>query len=143
MLYGGTAIALRLGHRQSLGFGVPALPRLQPPDVVPSYGLQVASLIDLAGTQASVVQVRGEAKDYIDIDALLGVGIRLPQMLTAARMLYGPSFNPQITLKALSYYVDGNLAQWPDVVKNRLAAAARETDLDQLPESIVSPGIPR
>jgi hypothetical protein len=184
VLYGGTALALRLGHRQSVDFdffgrctlealtfadtigflkdarviqrdrntlsalverggpvqvsffGVPALPRLQPPDVVPSNGLQVASLIDLAGTKASVIQVRGEARDYIDIDALLGAGIALPQMLTAAQRLYGPAFNPQITLKALSYYGDGNLAQLPDEVKNRLAAAARETDLDRLPESV-------
>lgn len=191
VLYGGTAIALRLGHRQSVDFdfsgqcaidaltfsdsieflkgaqvlqrdrntltalverggpvqvsffGVPALPRLLPPDVVPSNGLQVASLIDLAGTKASVVQIRGEAKDYLDIDALIGAGIPLPQMLTAARMLYGASFNPQITLKALSYYADGNLTQLPNEVKSRLAAAARETDLDHLPESLMPPGQPR
>jgi hypothetical protein len=90
-------------------------------------------LIDLAGTKASVVQVRPEAKDYRDIDALMAAGIDLPQGLAAAKAIYGPSFNPQITLKALSYFEDGNLAQLPDDVKERLAGAARAVDLDRLP----------
>ena len=34
-------------------------------------GLKIASLLDLAGTKASVVQVRPEAKDYIDLDMLI------------------------------------------------------------------------
>ncbi len=186
-LYGGTALALRLGHRQSADFdffgsrdldpmsfadtiaflrdapvvqrekntysavvdrdgpvrvsffGVPALRRLEEPDVVAVNGLRLATLLDLAGTKASVVQVRGEAKDYLDIDALMTAGIGLPRALAAAKAIYGPSFNPQITLKALSYFDDGNLARLPDEMKNRLAAAARDVDLDRLPEI----GIPR
>jgi hypothetical protein len=55
-------------------FGVPNLPRLLPTHVVQDNGLQVASLIDLAGTKASVVQMRAEAKVYIEIDALLRIG---------------------------------------------------------------------
>jgi len=47
-------------------FGVPNLPRLAPPLIARDNKLQVASLLDLAGTKASVVQVRGEAKDYIE-----------------------------------------------------------------------------
>ena len=118
VLYGGTALALHLGHRESLDFdffgnkpldpaklvpavsfldgaivtqrepytfsctverggviklsffGMSGFPRLLPPFIADN-GLQVASLLDLAGTNASVVQVRAEAKDYIDIDALL------------------------------------------------------------------------
>jgi Nucleotidyl transferase AbiEii toxin, Type IV TA system len=180
-LYGGTALALRLGHRQSIDFdffsgrdldpmtfvdrvgflkdakviqrekntysaiverdgpvkvsffGVPALQRLEPPDTA-ANGLRVASLLDLAGTKASVVQVRGEAKDYLDIDAIIEAGIGLPRALAAAKAIYGSSFNPQITLKALSYFQDGNLEWLPDDVKNRLATAARRVDLDQLPE---------
>ena len=119
VLYGGTAIALHLGHRESVDFdffgnkpldaarlvpaipflagaivtqrepntfsctvdrggvvklsffGLPGIPHLLPPLIAPDNGLQVASLLDLAGTKASVVQQRAEAKDYIDIDALL------------------------------------------------------------------------
>jgi hypothetical protein len=182
VLYGGTALALHLGHRHSVDFdffssqkfnvdalqseipflagasiiqraantlaavvhrgepvkvsffGVPELPRLEPPHVVDDNGLQVASLLDLAGTKASVVQVRAEARDYIDMDALVRSGkIDLPTALAAAGALYGPAFNPQITLKALSYFEDGNLRSLPEEMKQRLVSAAREVDLDRLP----------
>jgi hypothetical protein len=115
-------------------FGVPELPRLRPPHVVDDNRLQVASLLDLAGTKASVVQVRAEARDYIDMDALVRSGkIDLPTALAAAGVLYGPAFNPQITLKALSYFEDGNLLSLPEEMKQRLVSAAREVDLDRLP----------
>jgi hypothetical protein len=182
VLYGGTALALHLGHRNSADFdffgknalnlpkleaaipfligaqiiqrekntltalvdrggfvkvsffGVPNLPRLAPPHISRDNRLQVASLLDLAGTKASVLQMRAEAKDYVDIDALMRLGqISLPTALAAAQKLYGPSFNPEITLKALSYFDDGNLRNLSEDIKDRLAAAAREVDLDRLP----------
>ena len=182
VLYGGTAIALHLGHRQSVDFdffgnrafdprklisalpfmanaditqlapntltgivdrggpaklsffGVPEIPRLSRPHEAPDIRLKVASLIDLAGTKASVVQVRAEARDYIDIDALMTAGIDLPTALAAARAIYGHQFNPQITLKALSYFDDGGLQHLPEALKERLAKAARDVDLDRLPD---------
>jgi hypothetical protein len=182
-LYGGTAIALHLGHRRSLDFdlfanrnldierleatvgflvgakivqrepntltvqidrngpvslsffGVPKLPRLAPPHIAEDNGLRVASLLDLAGTKASVVQLRAEAKDYVDIDALISIGkVDLPTALAAACSLYGSSFNPEITLKALSYFGDGNLRTLSEDTRNRLAAAARGVDLEHLPK---------
>jgi hypothetical protein len=181
-LYGGTAIALHLGHRQSVDFdffgsrpfdpaklqasipflrdafvrqreentltavvtreaqvavsffGVPNLPRLAPPLVSEDNGVRVASMLDLAGTKASVVQLRSEAKDYLDLDALITKGgISLPMALTAGAALYGATFNPQITLKALSYFEDGNLHALPEGAKLRLVTAAREVNLDRLP----------
>lgn len=183
VLYGGTALALHLAHRNSVDFdlfasreldllrieqeisfmkganiiqrdrntlsaivdrggpvkvsffGVPNLPRLSPAVVAKDNGLGVASLLDLAGTKASVVQVRAEAKDYIDIDALITAGkVDLPLALAAAQRLYGSTFNPQITLKALSFFADGDLSRLPEDMKLRLAAAAREVDLDRLPD---------
>jgi Nucleotidyl transferase AbiEii toxin, Type IV TA system len=182
VLYGGTAIALHLGHRQSADFdffgdkpldpvklvpavpflagaivtqrepntfsctvdrgglvklfffGLPEIPRLAPPLVAPDNGLQVASLLDLGGTRASVVQMRAEAKDYIDIDAMLTDGrIDLPTALAAGLAIYGTQFNPQSTLKALSYFEDGSLRRLTRPVKDRLASAARDVDLDRLP----------
>src|SRR5881398_1421548 len=56
-----------------------------------------------------------------------------PTALAAAAKIYGPSFNPQITLKALSYFDDGNLRDLAEAMKLRLVTAARETDLDHLP----------
>jgi hypothetical protein len=89
----------------------------------------------LAGIKASVVQVRPERKDYLDLDVLITKGgITLPMALTAAQALYGASFNPQITLKALSYFEDGNLRHLPEDAKTRLATAARHVDLDHLPD---------
>lgn len=118
-------------------FGVPGLPRLASPHIAPGNGLRVASLLDLAGTKASVVQQRAEGRDYIDIDAILQDGaIDLPTALAAAKAIYGASFNPEITLKALSYFDDGNLRRLPQVTKDRLAKAAREVNLDRLPSIV-------
>lgn len=181
-LYGGTALALHLGHRKSVDFdffgkraldvstledeipfladadivqrekntlsviverggpvrvsffGVPKLPQLASPLMSKDNRLKVASLLDLAGTKASVLQVRAEARDYIDMDALIRIGgVGLPFALAAAEKLYGPSFNPEITLKALSYFEDGNLHRLPTDMKFRLADAVNKVDLDHLP----------
>jgi hypothetical protein len=182
VLYGGTAVALHLGHRQSIDFdffgdrpldplvlpkrvpfmegaaiiqsepdtvtgivkrggdvkvsffGLPGLPRLRSPLICEGNGLQVASLLDLAGMKAAVVQKRAEAKDYIDIDAIITSGkIDLPTALGAAKAIYGKSFNPQSTLKALSYFGDGDLGTLSSAVRDRLVGAARAVDLDKLP----------
>jgi Domain of unknown function (DUF1814). len=181
VLYGGTAIALQLGHRTSVDFdffsdrpldpdallpafsflsgaqviqrdpdtlsclvdregpvklsffGVPKLKRLQPP-LIASNGVCVASLRDLAGAKARVVQVRAEAKDYIDIDALIVHGISLAEALACAKVVYGDSFNPQITLKALCFFDEGTLHGLPPALRTRLVQAVAGVDLDRLPD---------
>lgn len=91
-------------------------------------------MTDLAGMKAAVVQKRAEAKDYIDIDAMIRHGkIDLLTALAAAKLIYGSSFNPQNTLKALSYYEDGNLNTLEQNVRNRLSDAVKAADLDYLP----------
>ena len=81
------------------------------------------------------MQQRAEAKDYRDIDAILQDGrIDLLTALACARAIYGRTFNPQITLKALSFFGDGNLSRLPQEVQDRLAKAARDVDLDKLPD---------
>jgi Nucleotidyl transferase AbiEii toxin, Type IV TA system len=134
-----TGIVERQGAVTVSFFGVPEIRRLAVPHQAPDNGLKVASLLDLAGTKASVVQVRAEAKDYLDMDALITrAAIDLPTALAAGQAIYGMQFNPEITLKALSYFDDGNLRQLPADVKTRLATAAREVDLDRLPDLNVS-----
>lgn len=173
-LYGGTALALRLGHRVSVDFdffssqsfdpdrlagGIPYLKdaeRVQVdnntltcrvdrdgPILISFFGglglgqvaerevaqgnlLKVASLLDLAGTKVAVVQKRAETKDYLDIDALLRHGVDLPMMLAAGRVVYGQSFNPMISLKALSYFED--VPKLPQDVRHRLLAAVTAFD---------------
>jgi len=182
VLYGGTALALHLGHRDSVDFdffgrvalnvqslennvqfmsgarvfqrdkntlsaivhrggpvqvsffGVPKIKQVRVPHVAPDNRLKIASLLDLAGTKASVIQLRAEPKDYIDIDALMRLGkVSLPQALASAGKIYGASFNPEITLKALSYFEDEGVKELAEDLKVRLSSAAREVDLERLP----------
>lgn len=180
-LYGGTAIALRYGHRQSVDFdffshgafdpgtlkeqvpflskaevvqsttntltchvmrgrpvtvsffGVPRLGRIAEPDVIEGTSLRIASTLDLAGTKVAVVQRRSEMKDYLDIDALITAGIGLPIALAAGAAIYGDDFNPHITLKALCYFDDVELAALPDAVRKRLVTAVAAVNPDRLP----------
>jgi len=182
-LYGGTALALHVGHRESVDFdffsqnpidpmrllsdlaflkgakvlqtapnsltcqvsrggvvklsffGVPGLPRLAPSLLVKDTKLKIASLLDLAGTKISVLQLRAEAKDYLDIDALLMQGgMELRVIIAAGKAIYGDAFNPQNALKALTFFDDGNLRKLPDSVKKNLVSAACSVDLDDLPD---------
>jgi len=178
-LYGGTALALRLGHRNSVDFDFfsdvafdpEALARAVPylagtervqlashtltcrvdrggPVLVLFFGnlglgqaapreraegskVQVAPLPDIAGTQEAVVQRRAEVRDYLDIDALISHGINLPQLLAAGAVIYGRSFNPLITLKALSYFDE--VPALPADVRERLREAVEAVDPTRLP----------
>jgi hypothetical protein len=178
-LYGGIALALRLGHRASVDFdffsnqpfdpdelaaAVPYLKRAErvqvapntltcrierdgpvlvsffgglglgqvaPRDQIEDKRFYVASLLDIAGTKVAVVQKRAEAKDYLDMDVLIQHGIDLSTALAAGRIVYGRSFNPMITLKALSFFDD--LPTLPAEVRRRLSAAVGAVDPAGLP----------
>jgi hypothetical protein len=181
-LYGGTAIALRLAHRQSVDFDffspatfeprslletVPYLKGSQPRRTEPNnltvtvdrggpiqlqfFGnfdlgqvadseradgpnIQVASLLDLAGTKAAVVTQRAEVKDYLDIFALLTKAeLSLPRILAAASIIYGDQFDPLLSLKAIAYHDDPSLAELPKNVRNYLSEAVRSADPTKLP----------
>jgi len=183
ILYGGTAIALRLGHRRSVDFvffspvtfephsllktvpylkdatlrksapndlavtvnrGGPVqlsfffgnfdLGQVAEPELAEGSGIKVASLIDLAGMKAAVVTQRAEAKDYLDIDALLTKsGLPLANMLAAGATIYGNQFSPLLSLKAIAYHDDPSLARLPMDTRNRLSAAVQKTDPARLP----------
>jgi hypothetical protein len=176
VLYGGTALALRLGHRASEDFdffanqgfrpddlerqipflqesrrlqsspntlvsrvdrGAPVkvsffggltLRRVRDPDTVEGPGFLVASLLDLAATKVKVVQDRAEVKDYLDLGRLLEEGIDLAQALAAARAVYGEVFNPLLSLKALTYFGDGDLRTVPERLQTRLIRAVEGVD---------------
>lgn len=187
VLYGGTALALRLGHRQSEDFDffgdVPVNPdellnslpllkgatvrqkaantltvtvrrpqpvkisffgltlrRVKNPEVTSDGMARVASLLDIAACKMAVIQSRSESKDYLDVAALLKDGVTLADALGAAQAVYGGQFNPLITLKALNYFGDGDLATLPETVKQtlRTAAAIKEVShFEPLPGGIV------
>jgi predicted nucleotidyltransferase component of viral defense system len=184
VLYGGTALALRLGHRQSEDFdffgNAPVNPdellnslpllkdatvrqksantltvtvRRSQPVKISFFGLslrrvknpeptsdgvaRVASQLDIAACKMAVVQSRSEAKDYLDVAALLNNGVTLADALGAAQAVYGGQFNPLITLKALNYFGDGDLGALPETVKQSLRAA---TAIKEIPHFEPLPG---
>lgn len=178
VLYGGTAIALRLGHRASVDFDFfndkpldrapltgacpmlagsrvlqdrpDTLTVLMPVDDVASgtvkvsfFGgidvgrvgdpaitadgvMQVASADDLFAHKLKVLLQRVEAKDYLDVAALVDAGLRLDRALASASTLFGPAFQPSESLKALVYFEGGDLDTVPPPVRRTLIAAARE-----------------
>ena len=107
-------------------FGGLGLGQVAAREGVEGRSLSVASLLDIAGTKVAVIQKRAEMKDYLDIDALLQHGVELPTMLAAGRVVYGQSFNPMISLKALSYFED--VPKLPQEVLNRLLAVVAAVD---------------
>jgi hypothetical protein len=188
-LYGGTAVALRLGHRTSVDFDfftdrvldrtelARQLPFLQNAQVLqegpdtltvlasldePNVGhgdmlvklsffgsigfgrvaepqwtsdeiAQVASFDDLLATKVKVLLQRIEAKDYIDIAALLRTGIPLDRGLAAARAMFAPTFQPSECLKALVYFDGGDLDTLTSSTKDFLIEAASSVqDLPQV-----------
>lgn len=78
---------------------------------------------------------RVEAKDYLDVAALLEAGVPLDQILGAARTLFGPAFNPLVAQKTLSYFEGGDLGSLPPNVKSLLVKhATRDLDVHPLPK---------
>ncbi len=168
VLYGGTAIALRYGHRQSVDFdffstqpfdpdelkakydflqpgktiqlGTNTLSVLVParrgevkfsffggltfgrtgtPDICQDNLVRLASSLDLAIQKLKVIRVRSEAKDYLDLDCLLRHGVDLGEAMGAAEALY-PDFPVSVTLRAMTFFEDGEVRHIPKAAKKRL-----------------------
>lgn len=170
VLYGGTALSLQLGGRQSVDFDfftpqevdadalsktLPFLSgaslvqranstatfsvncpepvkisffggldfgRVDEPQCFSDNKVIVAGLLDLAAQKVKVVQQRAEKKDYLDVCTLLRNGVTLERALGAAQSLY-PQFNPMVTLKALTFFEDGDLGTLDESSRSQLIAA--------------------
>jgi hypothetical protein len=177
VLYGGTAIALRLGHRASVDFdffshrvldadalfddfrflqgcevlqrepniltvsvirddpiklsffGDITFGRVAEPDETDDGTLVVASPLDLLATKLKVVLQRVEAKDYLDIEALLRSGLPLEDGLGAANALYGGQFPPMDCVKALGYFDEGDVKTLPSETKRYLGDVAKQWEM--------------
>jgi hypothetical protein len=121
-------------------FGGLRLRRVRDPELAEGLGIRVASLIDLAATKMAVVQSRAESKDYRDVAELIAAGVGLAEALAAARATHGALFNPLLSLKALSFFGDGDLPTLPLAVREALLDAVRGVDLSQLPRVEPMPG---
>jgi Nucleotidyl transferase AbiEii toxin, Type IV TA system len=177
VLYGGTAVALRCGHRisedfdffsaqgftseallaqlpwlrspepkvlqrqnntltlqlpQALGpvkvsfFGGIGFGQINPPDISPDNRLKIASPEDLLALKLGVIHQRLEAKDYLDIHALLKSGQSLAAGLSYLDTLHPLETNWAIVLKTLVYFQGGDLNRLPENVKRDLEQAVRD-----------------
>ena len=144
-LYGGTALAIQLGHRESVDFDFfssqafdpsrlyASLAFLQSGRIIQSsentlscavslgkeqaqisfFGdlplsrvddalltddnrIHVASLVDVGGMKLSVIQKRAEAKDYVDLAALLDAGQTWERLLSAGQTIYEGNSIPRL-----------------------------------------------
>jgi len=191
VLYGGTALALRLGHRHSKDFdffsdtsfapdvlrkqvqylqdaemsqfevntltafvkrdgpvkvsffGGLKLNRVQDPDVMQDNGIQVASLLDVAATKLATIQQRAQARDYEDLAAIVSAGISLADALGAAAAVYGNEFNGALSLKALTYFADGDLPNLSPVTQTKLRGLAGQVSLKTIPITESKIGVTR
>lgn len=189
VLYGGTALALRLGHRHSEDFdffsnssfvtdtlrkripylegaeisqieantltaivgrdgpvkvsffGGLALNRVYDPDLTEDNEIQVASLLDVAATKLSTIQQRAQARDYEDIAAIVNSGVSLAKAIGAANGVYGNAFNGALSLKALTYFSDGDLPNLSPIIQNKLRELAGQVNLKDIPQMQSKPGV--
>jgi hypothetical protein len=178
VLYGGTAVALRLGHRQSVDFdffsdqaldkaglynSLPILAtatviqdapnsfgvlvpvdvsaateyvklsffgdinngRISEPEVTTDGVIYVAALADMMAHKLKVILQRIEAKDYRDIAAMLNYGMRLDEGMAGACALFGKTFQPSESLKALVYFEGGDLDALSDGERTVLVSAVK------------------
>lgn len=181
VLYGGTALALQLGHRESVDFDffcsrsfqpgtlVSQFPLLQGTEILQSSpdtftvlksgrfdavklsfsgglnlarvntpltsadnGLKIASLLDIAGTKIKVLQDRAELKDYLDVLALLENGIGIEDAIRAAMTIYGESFNPMVSLKALTWFEDADVRKLDAKARHVLEEAVKSVNVAAL-----------
>ena len=119
-----TVTVNRGGDAKLSFFGGLSIGQASEPDETEDAVALVASLIDLAGLKAAVVTQRSEAKDYLDLLALMGAGVSLAEAMGAARALYPETYNPMITAKALAYFGDGDLHKLTPAQQSRLSQAA-------------------
>jgi hypothetical protein len=172
-LYGGTALALQLGHRLSIDFDFFSNEKFNPKDLYKSIAylknsliiqeaentltclvekdkeeiqvsffgdldfvnkieepicagnrITIASKKDVAATKMATILDRVSAKDYLDIHALLKDGMQLQDMLKYSSKIYGPMFNPSLSIKTLIYFK--GLEQLPTHVKEDLVNAVKK-----------------
>jgi len=85
----------------------------------------IASLDDLMAHKLKVILQRSEKKDYQDIAAMIRSGGEVARGLAAARLFFGKAFQPAESLKALTYFKDGDLGKLAGADRSTLVEAAR------------------
>jgi len=102
--YLGGRVAVKVSFFGALRFG-----RVGDPLLTRDGVAEVASLEDLMAHKLKVILQRPEKKDYQDIAAMLRTGVPLAPGLAAARLFFGGAFQPAASLRALTFFKDGDL----------------------------------
>jgi hypothetical protein len=100
---------------------------------MPDNGIKVASLVDIGATKLATIQQRAQARDYEDVIALANSGLGLPEMLAAAEAVYATTFNGTLSLKALTFFADGDLSTLSPAVQSKLRTLPSQVNLQQIP----------
>lgn len=186
VLYGGTAVALHLGHRQSIDFdffrseplnkkqitdafsfmaatrtiqedpetlviaaGTAADPvrisffgavhfgHINPPLLTSDGVLLVASLEDLLATKLKAILDRAEAKDYVDIAAMLSAGVPLERGLGGFVAMF--KSDATLPLRALGFFKDGDLPSLAE--EHRAVLRAARDSVTTIPDINLSPSL--
>jgi Nucleotidyl transferase AbiEii toxin, Type IV TA system len=138
-----TALVDRNGPVKLSFFGSLGMKRVRDPDIAEENGIQIASLLDLLASKLKTIQSRAEAKDYLDIFAMFKTGLKLAEGLAAAAAIYGRNFNRALSLKALTFFEDGDLPSLPPALQKRLREAATLVNLRDLPLLVAKPDLSR
>jgi hypothetical protein len=80
--------------------------------------LLVASISDLMATKLKTILDRAEAKDYVDIAALLNGGASLERGLGAFQLMFKE--DASLPLKAIGFFKGGDLSDLPERIKTLL-----------------------
>ena len=88
-------------------FGAIDIGRINDPLRTDDSVMLIASLEDLLATKLKTILDRAEAKDYVDISAMLSAGVSLERALGAFAKMYDN--DPAQPLKAMGFFNDGDL----------------------------------
>ena len=111
---------VKLSFFGGIGYG-----RLGKTEITQDGILNVASTIDLMSTKLAALVQRLEAKDYIDIHALINSGESLMKGLCGVCTLFGDSMPPMEIARALTCFQGGDLHVLSEEVKSGLLRAAQ------------------
>jgi hypothetical protein len=106
-------------------FGGMSFGRVGDPLLCDDGVMRVASLDDLMAHKLKVILQRSEKKDYQDIAAMIRAGCQVARGLAAARLFFGQAFQPAESLKALTYFGDGDLGRLSGADRGTLIEAAK------------------
>jgi hypothetical protein len=100
----------------------------------------IASLDDLMATKVKVILQRSQAKDYQDIAAMARAGVSVAAGMAAAEKLFHPTFPVIPSIKALTFFEDGDLARLSAEDRATLYEVSRRIRAP-LPVVAIKPGL--